>query len=200
MMKNLDPAAGKTQGSEPVRTALIEAAADLLGEIGPRTLSVRQIAERAGVNHGQIHHYFGGKRGLLEAAIRHLARDHFQQSLARADGAAIPPPLSLGEDPRYFRALCQAVMDDDLDLIRTVDTDHEISVPLRVLRTLQAQKAGQDPLEVKALFAVACAFELGWVAFEKLILMAAEVAPEDQEVVRNTVKRLLSENIYTMLD
>ena len=32
--------------------------------------AARHLAERAGVNHGQVHHYFGGKRGLLEAAMR----------------------------------------------------------------------------------------------------------------------------------
>ena len=47
---------------------LIDAAADLLGEVGPRAMTVRSIAQRVGVNHGLIHHYFGGKQPLLEAA------------------------------------------------------------------------------------------------------------------------------------
>ncbi|MDG2049167.1 MAG: TetR/AcrR family transcriptional regulator [Myxococcota bacterium] len=190
-----DPAAERPD----VRRALIEATADLLGEVGPKSLSVRQIADRAGVNHGQIHHYFQGKRGLLEAALRNLAKAHFDDSLERAGGDAIPPPLSLGEDRRYFRALCQAVMDDDLDLIRTVDADHEISVPIRVLRELEARKPDVDPLEVKALFALGAAAELGWVAFEKLILLAAEVDEPDEEAFRKIIKRLMAEKFYTML-
>ena len=182
-----------------VRRALIEATADLLGEVGPKSISVRQIADRAGVNHGQIHHYFQGKRGLLEATLRNLAKDHFEDSLQRSGGDAIPPPLSLSEDRRYFRALCQAVMDDDLDLIRTVDSDHEISVPIRVLRELEGRKPDADPLEVKAIFALGAAMELGWVAFEKLILLIAEVDPEDEEAFRSTIKRLMVERFYPML-
>ena len=48
------------RGECAVRTALLEAACDMLAEVGPKSLSVRRLAERAGVNHGQIHHYFGG--------------------------------------------------------------------------------------------------------------------------------------------
>ena len=111
----------KATGSDAVKAALIQAAGELLGEVGPRGVSVRDIAQRAGVNHGQIHHYFGGKRGLLEAAIRHLARGHYAHSLELAGGGPIPPPLSLSEDRPYFRALCQSVMDGDLELVRAVE-------------------------------------------------------------------------------
>ena len=51
---------------------LIAAAADLLGEVGPRAMSVRMVAERAGVNHGLVHHYFGSKEGLTRAAMLQL--------------------------------------------------------------------------------------------------------------------------------
>ena len=51
---------------------LIAAAADLLGEVGPRAMSVRMVAERAGVNHGLVHHYFGSKEGLMRAAMLQL--------------------------------------------------------------------------------------------------------------------------------
>jgi AcrR family transcriptional regulator len=31
------------------------------------------------VNHAQIHHYFGGKQGLLEATYKQLAFEHMEQ-------------------------------------------------------------------------------------------------------------------------
>ena len=55
---------------------LINAAADLLGKVGPRAMSVRAIADRAGVNHGLVHHYFEGKEGLLRAAMTRLVHEH----------------------------------------------------------------------------------------------------------------------------
>ncbi|MDG2332742.1 MAG: TetR/AcrR family transcriptional regulator [Myxococcota bacterium] len=181
----------KVSGSEAVRAALIEAAGHLLGEIGPRNVSVREIAQRAGVNHGQIHHYFGGKRGLLEAAIRELAREHYANSLALAGGEAIPAPLSLSEDRGFFRALCQSVMDGDIDLVRAVESDNQLSVPRRVLRQIREQNPDADPLELKARFSILSAMELGWVAFEELMFLNADVQGSEREELRGAVKRLM---------
>jgi AcrR family transcriptional regulator len=185
----------KATGSDAVKAALIQAAGELLGEVGPRGVSVRDIAQRAGVNHGQIHHYFGGKRGLLEAAIRHLARGHYAHSLELAGGRPIPRALSLSEDRPYFRALCQSVMDGDLELVRAVESDDELSVPRRVMRDLQGRHPQGDELEVKAHFANLAAMQLGWVAFEELLFLNAQVGPDQRESFRETVKRLMQEMI-----
>ncbi|MDE0885592.1 MAG: TetR/AcrR family transcriptional regulator [Myxococcota bacterium] len=190
----------KVSGSEAVRAALIEAAGQLLGEIGPRNVSVREIAQRAGVNHGQIHHYFGGKRGLLEAAIRELARQHYANSLELAGGAAIPAPLSLAEDRGFFRALCQSVMDGDMDLVRSVESDNQLSVPRRVLRQIREQNPDADPLELKARFSILSAMELGWVAFEELMFLNAEVQGAEREELRNAVKRLMANFVKELSD
>ena len=74
------------RGREAVKTALINAACEMLAESGPNAMSVRNVANRAGVNHGQVHHYFGGKEGLIEAAAARLAREHYNNARARAEG------------------------------------------------------------------------------------------------------------------
>lgn len=192
----LDPSGPeKASGSDAVKAALIAAAGELLGDVGPRAVSVRDIAQRAGVNHGQIHHYFGGKRGLLEAAIRHLARGHYAHSLELAGGEAMPPPLSLGEDRAYFRALCQSVMDGDLELVRAVESDDELSVPRRVMRDLQGRHPRGDDLDVKARLANLSAMQLGWVAFEELLMLIAEIDPGEREAFRDRAKELMQEMI-----
>jgi AcrR family transcriptional regulator len=190
----------RVKGSEAVKTALIAAAADMLGEVGPKSLSVRDLAERAGVNHGQVHHYFGGKRGLLEAAMRHLAKQHFDHSLELSDGAAVPPPLSLTEDRPYFRALCQSVMDGDIELVMTVDRDDEISVPLRVLRHLRETHPESDDLDVRARFAALAAMQLGWFAFEELLFLISEVEPGDEDAFRDRVKTSMHRLIDLEID
>ena len=47
--------------------------------IGPNQLTIRDIADHAGVNHAQIHHYFGSKDGLLSATYNLLAFEHVEQ-------------------------------------------------------------------------------------------------------------------------
>ncbi len=181
----------KATGSEAVRAALVEAAGQLLGEIGPRNVSVREIARRAGVNHGQIHHYFGGKRGLLEEALRQLAREHYAHSLELSGGKAIPAPLSLSEDRNFFRALCQSVMDGDMELVRSVESDDELSVPRRVLSQLAEQLPDADPIELKARFSILSMMELGWVSFEELAFLNAEVQAGEREEFRQRVRDLM---------
>ena len=48
---------------------LIQAACDLLVEHGGMDFTIRAVASLAGVNHGLIHHYFGGSEGLAVAAV-----------------------------------------------------------------------------------------------------------------------------------
>ena len=181
----------KATGSEAVRAALVEAAGQLLGEIGPRNVSVREIARRAGVNHGQIHHYFGGKRALLKAAMASLAAEHWRNSLARADGGPVPPALSLFEDARYWRATARAVIEGDLDLAR-VEIDEGFSVPRRGIEALRLQRgASADDLDFKAQAALLIATQLGYVAFENFALLLADVPEQQRSALRERVKAKL---------
>jgi AcrR family transcriptional regulator len=45
--------------------ALLDAAEQLLLEIGYSAITTRKVAERAGVNHGLVHYYFGSMEDLL---------------------------------------------------------------------------------------------------------------------------------------
>ncbi len=128
-------------GSDAVKAALVDAAAKMLGEFGPRGISVRDVADRAGVNHGQVHHYFGGKRALLEAAMRHLAHEAFDHSSVLAGNSPYPPVLTFAEDSDYQRAVCRIVMEGDLELAR-IEIDENVSVPRHVLRSLQKEHKG----------------------------------------------------------
>lgn len=189
--KRVEPA----RGSEAVRDALVASAAERLAEVGPKALSVRDVARRAGVNHGQVHHYFGGKRALLMAAMRKLAAEHFARANERAGDDLVPPPLSLSEDRGYWRALCQVLMDGDLELAR-LEIDEGISVPRQVMaRLLERGGIPEDDLDIRARFALAVTQQLGWAAFEDFGLMAAGVDEADRDEIRSRLKTQLAEEI-----
>ncbi|HWH25606.1 MAG TPA: helix-turn-helix domain-containing protein [Pseudolysinimonas sp.] len=62
------------QGSDALRDAAIEVAK----ERGLGKLSLREVAERGGVTHGLIRHHFGGREGLVSAAVEIAAnRTHY---------------------------------------------------------------------------------------------------------------------------
>ncbi|HZE38947.1 MAG TPA: TetR/AcrR family transcriptional regulator [Stackebrandtia sp.] len=50
-----------------LRPALLKAAAEHIAESGVETLSLRELARRAGVSHAAPAHHFGDRRGLLTA-------------------------------------------------------------------------------------------------------------------------------------
>jgi AcrR family transcriptional regulator len=54
-----------TPAREEATQALLTAAESLLVEVGYAGITVRRVAERAGVNHGLVHYYFGSMQELL---------------------------------------------------------------------------------------------------------------------------------------
>lgn len=87
-----DPGAERHEGSRPAvrstaRERLIEAATELLAYRPPSAISIRDIAEFAGVQHNLIGRYFGSKDGLVdEVSIRFLTK--YAAAVAQADSAA----------------------------------------------------------------------------------------------------------------
>ncbi len=180
------------RGEAAVKAALLEATADLLAAVGPTTLSLREVARRAGVNHGQIHHYFGSKRGLLVEAMKQLARDHRTNMRALSGGDPVPRALSLAEDPRYWRALCHVVLEGDLELAR-VEIDEGVSVPRDALESLLRERnIDPDDVEFRVRFAAVAALQLGWVALEDFVLLQAGLEDADRDAVRSQVRRLIA--------
>jgi AcrR family transcriptional regulator len=176
------------KGREAVEAALIDAACNLLAEVGPRATSVRDIANRAGVNHGQVHHYFGGKRPLLEEAMRQMAQLHRRAMRELSGDQVIPPPLAVLEDQRYLRALVRATIEGDVDLAR-IEIDEGISVGRAILDFLTERRGLDDPpLDIKVALAEGMAMQLGWIALEPFLFLVADVKPEEQEQVRDRIR------------
>lgn len=67
-----------------LRQTLIEEAYDLIGEVGLTNLSMRKLAEQAGVSRTAAYHHFKDKRALLIA----IARDGFNQLKEKTDQIA----------------------------------------------------------------------------------------------------------------
>ena len=169
---------------------LISAAADMLGEIGPRALSVRAVAERAGVNHGLVHHYFGGKDGLLTAAMAFLVDEHARFAREQSRGNALPAPLALSGDQRYLRAVVRAVLDGEMELA-TMEIERGVSIPRGALQYAAAIQNMETPdVETKAMVTIGMALEMGWAALEPFLFAVTEVSDDEEELVRARVREL----------
>ena len=194
-----------TEQSRPARSRvdaeerLIVAAGELLGEVGPRSMSVRNVAERAGVNHGLVHHYFGGKDGLLKAAMTRLVQEHAVFAKDASHGDPIPAPLLLNHDPKYLRAVVRAVLDDEMQLATTEITEG-VSVPQGAMAHATKSKNADEPdVQMKAMVAVAMAMEMGWAALEPFLFAVTEVADAEQEAVRDIVRNFRRQMVKQVL-
>ncbi len=182
-------ASDATRGRPAVEAALIDAAIELLAEVGPSAMAVRDVAKRAGVNHGQIHHYFGGKRGLIRAAVAELARRHAAAMAERAGDKPFAPPLSVAIDEDYWRALVRILLDGEIELA-AVEIEEGVSVPRAALRKLTELQGLDEPdIETKATLALGLSMILGWTVMEPFALMAAKVGDDEVDELREIVRR-----------
>ncbi len=196
-----------THDDKPVRTRvdteekLIVATAELLGEVGPNSLSIRAIAERAGVNHGLVHHYFGGKDALLQAAMERLVHRHHEYAMQQSNTQPLPAPFALLGDPTYLRAVVRAVLDDQMSLAGTEITEG-VSVPRNALEHVARERGEQTPsVELKAMVGLAMAAEMGWAALEPFIFSVVDAdSADEQELVRSAARRLRNQMVKNMLE
>lgn len=179
---------------------LIVAAAELLGEIGPRSVSVRMIAERAGVNHGLVHHYFGGKDGLLRAAMSRLVAEHAAYASTRSKGKPLPAPLALVDDPGYLRAIVRSVLDDEMELARTEITEG-VSVPRNaLLHVANTDNLDDVSTSLKARLALGMAMEMGWAALEPFIFaVTGTESTAEKDALRAEARRLQIEQLRVLM-
>lgn len=172
------------KGREEVVAALIASAAALFAERGVSGVSLREIAARAGVNHGLIHRHFGSKENLRRVTQEHLARkiredigtpDNLVDLLEKAESAIQKHPL-------YWKVMARSFLDG------TVEGDIQSEFPFVkdfVSLVRMAQETGIIKLDLDPRYIVAgiCAYGLGMQAFERYIMEAAGLGDEPTEKV-----------------
>jgi len=115
------PTEGRREAAKAERRARItQAARDLLRETGAADLSMRTLAERAGVSPATPYNLFGSKRAILVSVlddIRGFGKSH-------AGSAGLPPferilgavALAVGyyaNDPEFYRVLWKTILGSD---------------------------------------------------------------------------------------
>ncbi|MFA5882445.1 MAG: helix-turn-helix domain-containing protein [Acidimicrobiia bacterium] len=101
--------AGRERGAP---AAILAAAGELFMERSPGKVTLRDIADRAGVNYGLIHRHFGTKDELLTAIFRQLtayAATHLEESVDAIDATE---HLLDSSDGGFARMFTSVVLDD----------------------------------------------------------------------------------------
>jgi AcrR family transcriptional regulator len=76
-----------------LRSALLAAALAVIGEVGPRGLTIREVARRAGVSHAAPYRHFGDRDELV-LAVAEQGFTLLQQTMEQRRAEAAPDPVS----------------------------------------------------------------------------------------------------------
>jgi len=105
------------------RAALLAAARELMAEKGLPGVTLREVAQRAGVQPALVSYYFGGKQGLLRAVVEHVSSRTLERIAAalaregdaqeRLRGLLRSLLVGLTEDPYGPRLIMEQVLFGD---------------------------------------------------------------------------------------
>jgi AcrR family transcriptional regulator len=167
------------------RDALEKAALALFRERPPREVSVREIASRAGINHGLVHRYYGGKSGLVQAVVGRVFRSTAHVIKARMDE---DPEVGVLEGLRVLmseRWIAGAVA----PLIQQGQLE---SIPeASMAPVLRAQRGDLDDEQAAALALVESAV-LGWMLFEPLVARGTGLSDWDEDARLRALARVIA--------
>lgn len=113
--------AGRPKGVTDARAQLIQAARRLFVSRPYDKVSIRLLAQNAGVNSALIRYYFGDKSGLFEAMLRETAQPFLQQFQALPDSPETETVIELmrtyyrimGANPDLPRLIARVMMEHE---------------------------------------------------------------------------------------
>ena len=189
--------ADRPVGRAEVMDAVREAATELFAERGPDAVTVREVADRAGVNHALIHRHFGTKEELVRVVLA--------QAVERL-AAVARDTTNTGDD---IRGIVSAVRREE-PAIRLLGWAILAGYPIEqvwpeypafqkvqtVLTSEQERSGGQgDREDPRIVVATGTAMLFGWILFRPFLDRAAGLSDipglDDDDVLFTAAQHLL---------
>ena len=177
-------------GRDAVRAELIASALQLFADHGWADVSVRAIADHAGVNHALIFRHFGSKQGLLQAVLLDLTHSIAEAATSDRDQ---PASSAVSERDAYARILARILLEGSFEELD--------EAPERPVARWLAELARTNDLPddcSRQLMATAAALELGWRLYGPIISQIAQFP--DGVDMNQLIDDSLSETILSLVD
>jgi AcrR family transcriptional regulator len=158
-------------GKDEVVAAVLAAASELFADKGPAATSIREVAARAGVNHGLLHRHFGSKRQLLAATLQHLA-----DSAAALRESGAPAERVEAEHELQVRVMVRS----KLDGFPIEELQERFPGMERFLQQVRADVS--DERRAPLLAAHAMALQFGWALMAPTLRVAFGLSLSDAEI------------------
>ncbi|MGB0648603.1 MAG: TetR/AcrR family transcriptional regulator, partial [Bradymonadia bacterium] len=171
------------KGKSEVQKALIQAAGECFADRGIAQVSIREIATRAGVNHGLVHRHFGSKDGLLKATLRALSSS-VDERLSHVDPneplfSLLPKIFGGTKDVGlHWRVVTHALLEG----MSVTDLQDNFPVFQRIVKAAKVSGKAHD--EALGQSALIFATGLGYMVFEPYLRGAVAHDGSDWEEIR----------------
>ncbi len=172
---------GPVTGRKAAEARLVHAAIELLKERAATGVSGRELARRAKVNYGLIHHYFGSKEAVFDAAFVQL-HERYVRDMVAEDTKRLAAPFSMRSHEVFLRIWAY----------RELANVAMPSVDLRGMRLLLDnvvrrrridRRAGEAYIEAQASAYCSLSLQLGWVVCRRNLMSLVE-EPESDMLAR----------------
>lgn len=168
--------------------AILDAAEELFAVRHPSDVTVRDVAERAGVTHALVHTYVGTKEDLLNAVLQRAAVN--RTALVRESpslGEALETVLQQILTNRvHSKALVRSAMDgvEYVSLKDRIETGHAL-VDLAERTVASGAKPSSPPqgIDPRVVVAAVSSLAFGWAATEDWAWPAFDLDPAQKDEV-----------------
>lgn len=159
------------------RAALLDAATEIVTETGSPNITVREVAARAGINHGLVHRYFGTKDTLIDSVIDEISTTVAKQ-IESGGGSTIVHGDAMGT---LARLIGHAMIAGD-DHFEDADRPHPVADVL-IRRLRDETDLSEDAARLAA--AQIIALTLGWRLNESFLVSSCGLGERDHDELRD---------------
>ena len=179
----------KPRGKQQVTAALIEACTELFAERGIKAVSIRDIASKANVNSALISRHFGGKDGLVEAALREMINrfdSNVEFESAPGEQMLAKSIQTIIQNPEVMRVFAHMALEGGSTVFSKM---HSPYLKETIKQIKHGQQRGEliDNVDARILFACGYAMGLGWAVFRPLLLDIAGLDKRNGKQVRREI-------------
>jgi AcrR family transcriptional regulator len=190
-------AAGDAERAAPTdaAAALVAAAGELFRERSPAAVPLREIAQRAGVNYGLIHHYFRTKAAILAEVFAESSRAGAERLADAADvGDGIQALTLHGERNGYVQMLAWVMLEGATPpgFFRPSPALAKLSELIEAERARPTSSASPTlDVDDRVIAAAAVAALMGWAFFHPFLRAAAGIEDRDVDDLTDDVSALV---------
>ena len=192
-----DPAERVVRTREQTTTRILDAAEELFASRNPTHVTVRQVAEKAGVTHALVHQYIGTKDDLLKAVVTRGAPKRLEMIAQLPDLRAVTPQLvnDVLERQLHSRAMIRSAMDgvDYASLEDRMRTGQALlALATHAASTGAARNPAPEPMDPRVVTAAITALAYGWVATGEWLTRIFDLEGETPEETRAQLLEMVS--------